>query len=94
MDDRARCSSTGAAVCHFEWKARPNTTHFLDAKEKYRSKRLIRLALEKPNLMALRALMELGAALWPVDVKFAEGLPNPFRRLALQEIVNYEMTYE
>jgi hypothetical protein len=44
--------------------------------------------------MALRALMALGAALWPGDVKFAEELPNPFRRLALQEIVNYEMTYE
>jgi hypothetical protein len=68
--------------------------YFLDAKEKYRSKSLIRWALEKPSLMALRALMALGAALWPEDVKFAEGHPNPFRRLALQEIVNYEMTYE
>jgi hypothetical protein len=45
--------------------------YFLDAKEKYRSKSLIRWGLEKPSLTALWALMAFGAALWPEDVKFA-----------------------
>jgi hypothetical protein len=57
-------------------------------KEKHRSQILIQLALEKPSLVALRALLKLGAVLSPQNVQLAEGVPTPFRRLVLQEIAN------
>jgi hypothetical protein len=68
--------------------------YFLDPTEKYISKGLFRLAMERLCLMALRALLVLGAVLSPADVQLAEGFPNPFHRLALREIAKYETTYK
>jgi hypothetical protein len=68
--------------------------YFVDTKERYRTKSLIGLALERPSLMAVRALLALGAALSPEDVQLAEGFPQPSRRLVLQAMANYETTEE